>query len=164
MVGKFEELDKDMTIILTNMFSNQNLCKYLTVNTGDPLASADIADTTTLLMNNIFPTPIAPLPETGQISLINIVLDDMSMDRNTIAIKSSKIQFKIVCHIGLWQIPGTGATRPFKILNELDKTFNSQRLVGIGRTLFDSCRWMPINDRFQGYILSYKIDNLNTSW
>lgn len=159
MSGRFEELNKNINIVTMTMLTSQNLCKYLSDNSTTPLLSSDILDTTTLMFNNIFPTPITPLPSDKNKSLITIVLDDFSLNRDHVSFKTSKIIFNIICHIDLWKIDG--GIRPYAIMSEIDKLFGMQRVVGIGRTLFDRSRWISINEKFQGYQLSYSIEDLN---
>lgn len=140
------------------MFSNQNLCKYIYATTPLPLSEPDILDTErTLLFKNVFPYPIVPNVTDSAKTLVTVVLDDFKLDKS---FKSSKIYFNVFCHIDLWKISNK-KLRPYGILQELDSLFNNQRIIGIGKLSFDKCRWITVNEKFQGYHLSYEVYEFN---
>jgi len=154
--GKFEELNDNINTILTTILLNQNLCKYIYYNTSSPLSESDITNTANaILFKNLFPYPIIPLSQDSAKTLVTIILDDFSLGRNNSSFKVSKVVFNILCHIDLWKIDGS-KLRPLSILSEIDTLFNEQRIVGIGKLNFDSCRWISANDKFQGYSIRYK--------
>ena len=138
------------------LLSSQNLCKYLYYDIAEPLTQPDFDDTSILLFDRIHPTPIVPTVTDSAKSFITIVQDEFSLARTNTAFKISKIVFNVLCHIDLWMMPGTGKIRPYTILNEIDKLFNEQRVLGIGKLQFSNGRWIVVNDKWQGYQISYK--------
>jgi len=143
------------------ILGSQNLCKLLYYNDSDPFSQPDLSDTSVLLFSSIFPTPIIPQITDEAKSLITIVLDDFLLARNNTAFKTSKIVFNILCHIDLWVLPGTGKLRIYSILNEIDKLFNEQRIITIGKLEFVSGRWISSNEKWQGYQVAYKVIDFN---
>ncbi len=160
-MSRFAELNKNIGSVVATLLSSQNLCKYLYYTNDTPLTQPDITDTKVLLFKNIYPTPIIPQVQDEVKSLLTIVLDGFALNRTNSAVKSSKIIFNLLTHIDIWPMTGTGLLRPYAILNEIDELFNGSRIVGIGRTFFESGNWISVNDKFQGYRLVYKIDDLN---
>lgn len=158
---RFEELNENINTVLMTMLGSQNLCKLLYYNDNNPLSMPDLTDTGVVLFQNLFITPIVPKIEDTAKSLITVVLDDFSLGRTNTAFKTSKITFNVLIHIDLWMMLGTGKLRPYSILNEIDKLFNQQRILGIGKLEFSNARWMGISDAWQGYQVNYKVVGFN---
>lgn len=157
----FNELNTNINTILTTLLSSQNLCKYLYYN-ADPLSQPDLADTSILLMENIFPKPVVPLLTDTAKSQISIILDDFNLTTDNTAIRTSKVNFYVYCHLDLWVVPETLIVRPYSILYEIDRLFNQKRIITIGKLDFLSCKWIPaINGRQGFYKLSYKCYDFN---
>jgi len=156
-MSRFEELNLNIDTVLMKLLSSQDLCKYLFYDEDDPMSQPNIEDTSILLFDRIYPTPVSPTITDSAKSLITIIQDDFSLAQTNTAFKTSKIIFNILCHIELWRMPGTGKLRPYSILSEIDKLFNQQRVLGIGKLSFSNGRWIGVNDRWQGYQVAYKI-------
>lgn len=139
------------------LLSSQDLCKYLYYDITEPLTQPDFDDTSILLLDRIYPIPIVPTTIDSAKSLITIVQDDFSLAKTNTAFKTSKIIFNVLCHIDLWMMTGTGKIRPYSILNEIDKLFNEQRVLGIGKLKFSNGRWITVSEKWQGYQISYKV-------
>lgn len=153
---RFDELNGNINSVLMTMLGSQNLCKLLYYNDDDPFSMPDLSNTSVTLFNNIYPTPVVPQTTDASKSMITLVLDDFALARNNTAFKTSRIVFNVLIHIDLWTMPGTGKLRPYSILNEIDKLFNQQNIIGIGQLTFERCRWMGLGDKWQGYQVSYK--------
>ena len=139
--------------------SSQDLCKLLYYNNSTPLSETNIENTTTLLFNNIYPTPIIPNITDEAKTFISIILDDFSLVSSNTEYKTSKILFNIISHIDLWMIDG--GIRPYSIMTEIDKLFNEQRIIGIGKLSIERANWIAANEKFQGYRMVYKITEFN---
>lgn len=157
-MAHFEWLDKNMNDVFEKIYDNQNLCKYLYYDSDNPLTEADIIDTKILytdkLNQKLFPYFFTPDVTEEFKSTLHICFRDFTLSSNTL-FKPSKIDFIVVCHKYLWQLDvGDDEVhlRPFAILNELDKTFNRQRTLGLGKNNFQGLKPMQFNTNFFGYV------------
>ena len=160
MGGRFETLDSDIMTIIMTMMSNQNLCKLIYYDTSTPLLEANIENTTSLLFDRLYPIPITPLVTDDAKSFITVVLDDFQLGKTNIKFKTSKILINVISHISLWPI-AEGKLRPYGIMGEIDKLFNEQRIVGIGKLIFERSNWIAANEKFMGYRLVYNVVEFN---
>jgi hypothetical protein len=140
------------------MITSQNLCKYLQYTSKDPLSEPDIADTSTLLFNRIFPVPKLPSTEDAG-SFLTVIFEDIRLGNQNPNFKNSLISFRIICHIDEWRM--NGALRPYALMNEIDELFNDQNVVGIGKMKFDRSTFLYANAKYMGYRLDYKIYDFN---
>jgi hypothetical protein len=160
-MSKFSELNDNIKIIMETVLGSQDLCKLLYYTSTNPLAEANLSDTSVLLLSSIFPTPITPGVEDEPKNIITIVLDDFALGRDNNAFKTSKIVFNVLCHLDLWLLDDT-KIRPYSILNEIDTLFNQQRIATIGKLEFVSSRWIVANNKYHGYQCFYKVCDFNT--
>ena len=167
-MSKFEFLNQNMNDIFTKIYANQNLCKLLYHDVDNPLAEANITDTTVLYTDKenqkIFPYPFTPDIADVQKTVLNVVFNKFELGDNNIYFKPSNIDFIVLSHIYLWNITDGSndiKLRPFMILNELDETFGFQRTVGLGRNIFDYADIIWANTSFVGYRICYKAWDFN---
>ena len=160
-MSKFNELNDNIKKIIETILSSQDLCKILYYSSTTPLLEANLPDTSIILLNNLFPTPVTPTIEDEAKSIITIVLDDFALGRDNNAFKTSKIVFNVFTHLDLWLLNDT-KIRPYSILNEIDTLFNQQRIATIGKLEFVSSRWIAISAKWHGYQISYKNCDFNT--
>lgn len=158
-MSRFEELDQNIMSVLLKLIANQNLCKLLNFNSYDPLSEADIADTSTLLFDRIFPFPFTPNVDSDAISQINVLLDNFQLGKTNPAFKNNQLTFVVICHKSLWKM--SGMLRPFAILKEIDTLFNSTNGIGIGKMQFIGGNLTWLNDNYSGYRVSYSICDFN---
>ena len=160
-MGKFSELNENINKVLMKLIESQNLCKYLYYDTTDPLSGSDISDTTSLLYDKVFPypTPISVFKDADGIptasSIINVFFDNYTLGKTNNKFKNGKLVIRVICHMDLWKLD-TSQLRPYCILNEIDEIFNEQRVVGIGKGEFESCRLILEDENYSGYALVYK--------
>lgn len=158
-MSRFQELNNNITNIMNQMFTSQNLCKYLLYDTDNPLAGTDIADTSTLLFNKIFPIPKIPDVVSTEGSMVVVILEDFRLSNN-ILVKDSVICFDVITHIDKWRMIGHGL-RPYQIMGEIDELFNNQRVMGFGKIQFYKSNYIYVNEKFSGYRMRYKSSDLN---
>jgi hypothetical protein len=156
------DLNKNINDILTKIYANQNLCKLLYYDHDNPLSQTDIADTTVLytdtLNQRIIPKPFTPDITDERKSTLNIVLNNFKGENKQFYTTVS-VDFVIMSHINLWDISdGSGlvSIRPWLIMEEINKTFNRERTVGMGKNLFEHGRIVRPNEYFAGYIYSFE--------
>jgi hypothetical protein len=159
-MSKFLELNQNIKTIIDTILGSQNLCKLLYYSSKSPLAETDLADTSSILLENLFPIPVTPGIEDDAKSIITIVLDDFALGRDNNAFKTSKIVFNVLSHLDLWLLNDT-KIRPYSILNEIDTLFNQQRIATIGKLEFVSSRWIAVNTKWHGYQILFKNCDFN---
>lgn len=158
-MGKFSNLNKDINKVLDKLISDQDFCKLLYYKTDDPLSEADITDTTTLLFTKIFPFPTTteihkdsdgnPVAEI----VVNVLFDDFKLGAKNNKFVSAKVIFVVLCHMSLWRLSTTSELRPICILDQIDRMFSDQKLLGIGKDEFDRCNLAWSDPSYSGYKL-----------
>lgn len=158
-MSKFKELNKNINDTLSQVISSQNLCKLIEYDTYNPLSESDIADTSTLLFNKIFPFPKIPDIQDEENTSLCVLFDNFSTDKRNFMIKEGVLTLLIISHNNLWKI--NGGIRPFSIMHELDELFVGKRIVGIKELQFLGGRYISFNDKFSGYEIKYRLHSVN---
>ena len=153
-----EGIDKYINDILAKIYANQNLCKYLYYDVRNPLAQADIADTTVLKDNKtnqkIFVTPFTIDNTDRTKTTLTIMVDNFYLDEKTKYYEDMKIDFVIACNVRLWELDdnsGEVKLRVNGIWQELNNTFKRKSTVGLGKNHFNYGKLQKFNDYFWGY-------------
>lgn len=134
--SSFLSIDKDLSILLDLILSNDRLKKLLYYTDDNPLMQPALTDEQSIgLINN-------------QIRLIpKIYIDDTFLQYIVISFgsvapisgnphfRNAVVQIDIVCHYEQWQLKDM-QLRPFKIAAELDAMLTEARLTGIGNMEF----------------------------
>jgi hypothetical protein len=152
-------LDKYYNDILTKIYANQNLCKYLYYDVANPLAQPNITNTSVLKTNKtnqrIFVTPFS-FDTTDKVkSTLHVMINDFEIDRTNYYFEDMSIDFIICVNVRIWELnDGTGEIkiRANGIWEELNNTFGKQRTVGVGKNVFKYGKIQKFNDFFWGYI------------
>jgi hypothetical protein len=159
-MAKFDELNKNINNVLFKLIESQNLCKLLLYPTNDALSQPDISDTSSLLFERIYPLPKIPDPVSETGSFLTVLFDSFQLGNN-VGTKQGLLTFVVIVHIDSWRMEGTGMLRPFAIMNEIDKLFNQERVIGVKKIDINDGRLIKMNDKFWGYELNYRIVNGN---
>jgi hypothetical protein len=153
-----EGIDKYLNDILTKIYANQNLCKYLFYDVRNPLAQATIANTKVLKDDKdnqkIFITPFTVDVTDKTKTTLTIMINDFQLDSDTKYYEDMTVEFIIACNVRLWELDdGSNEVklRVNGIWDELSKTFKRKATVGIGKNNFKSGRLQKFNDYFWGY-------------
>lgn len=154
-------LDKYYNDILTKVYANQDLCKYLYYDVLNPLAQSTIADTTILKKDKtnqrIFVTPFN-IETTDKVkSTLHIMVDEFQLDKTNLYFEDMTIDFVICSNVRIWELndnSGEIKLRVNGIWNELNETFRRSRTVGMGKNVFQYGKIQRFNDYFWGYIMS----------
>jgi hypothetical protein len=153
-------LDKYMNDILTKIYANQNLCKYLYYDTPNPLSLATISDTKILYDDKdnqrIYDTPFNMSIMNKDFTTLTINVNTASIDE-TVFYKDIEIEFFIICSFRDWNLTaasGVSALRPNAIISELTTLFSRKSTVGIGKNHMGTLSKMFSNGVVGGYRLS----------
>jgi len=157
----FQELNTATNVILDRIFSSQDLCKLLYYNSPNPLSQANISDTSSLLMNNVYPLPKMPDAEKDKKGILNMYFYSAKPFSRNSGFKHTYLCFDIMCHLDIWMI-NTGV-RPYSISNEIDVLFNDQYIKDLSLRNVYWNEWSVKNysDYYSGYHLVYALSQDN---
>ncbi|MHB8065435.1 MAG: hypothetical protein ACYDG2_22950 [Ruminiclostridium sp.] len=158
-MSKFKQLNNNITKVMSALILNQNICKLVTNNNKDALSMPNIEDTSEILYQNIFPYNISLEAEELPKSFVCVALDDFRRTGDSIYFSNNKLVFNVLVHNDLWRIEE--GLRPFCILDEIDKIFCNEHLIGIGKMIFESGNLIYAKN-YTGYRVAYKITDFNT--
>jgi hypothetical protein len=159
---KFEFLSDNLVDVMFKLVTNQNLCKYLTYYTGNPLTQPDIANPSSLVRTKIFPYPFIIPAQTIETCQINVYYPSSKIDKRIV--QHSKIFFDIVCHQNLWLLnDGKSAIRPYRVATEVLRVFDEQKIDGIGTIRFDGFQHLIFNDVYHAVSLSARIEQFSSA-
>lgn len=154
--SSFLSIDKDFSLIVDKILSNNRLKKLLYYNSKDCLERENISaeESLKLLGRNIKITPELPI-DSSALTYITITFDDFQTNFTNPEFRDNTISFDIVCHFDQWQLRDF-QLRPYRIAGELDAMLNNKRLTGIGLLEFVSARQITLGDEFAGLSLIYR--------
>jgi len=153
----FELLDVGINVVLDEIFNDQDLCKFLYYNQPNPLDQNTITDTTSLLLQNIFPMPKDPDAKEEKKSYLNIYFYNAKPFENNSGFKKTYLCFDIICHLDIWMI--NDGLRPIKICSKIDRIFNNKYFkdLSLSKIFFADWRCNKYSDYFYGYNLVYSL-------
>ena len=153
--SSFLSVDKDYSIIVNKILTNDNLCKLLFYSQKDCLKANDLTMEQKIGMLNkqIKIIPVTKIDSSCPIQ-INIVMDGFLANKTNPEFRDCVIVFHVLCHPDHWHL-GNFALRPFKIIGELDAMFNEARLTGIGTLQYLGCNNLVMNGDLIGMSLGY---------
>jgi hypothetical protein len=163
---KFEFLSDNLITVMTQLTTNQNLCKYLTYYTGNPLTQPNIPNPQTLIRTKIYPYPFVIPAQTVDTCQINVYYPSAKIDKRVI--QHERITFDVVCHQDIWLLnDGNSAIRPYRVATEVMRVFDEKPLSGLGVVRFDRFQHLIFNDVYHAVSLSAEIvqgSSANAGW
>ena len=153
--SSFLSIEKDMNIIVNQIFKNNRLKKMLFYTTKDCLKKPELTEDQTLSM---FGKQIKMVPkltvDKSVLTYLIISFDNFTESSNP-EFRDNIIEFDIICHFDQWQMEDF-QLRPYRIAAELDTMFNNQHLTGIGVLNFVGANQIILTDEFAGLCLMYQ--------
>lgn len=158
-------LDQYINNILDQLYSNDTICKLLYYDTPDALTSANLDDNTILFtdLSNRRIYPMVYTMENMDIpkSMLYIDVANASLNDRNVYFKDIIIEITILSHLSLWELTNEdskySALRINRLVHELNNLFNRQRVIGLGKMLFDCMQKVYVDRVFSGYKLSFQI-------
>jgi hypothetical protein len=153
--SSFLSMEKDMNLIVNQMFKNERLKRLLHYTSRDALNRPNITEdeSLNLIKNNIKIVPKMYI-DGSVLNYILINFNNFTPSGNP-EFRDNVIEFDIICHFDQWQLEDF-ALRPYKIAAEIDSMFNNSRLTGIGKLQFLGATQIILNDEFAGVCLLYE--------
>jgi hypothetical protein len=155
--GRFAELGKNKNEIIMRLISSENIVKALTYNSTDFLEQPTPEDSTSLIYTQIFPYQKVP---TTQDTAKTFITMKFGYKPDGVYYKLSTIFFYVMTHISLVRTD-YGMLRYDFLINEIDKLFNSQRGIGIGKLPFYTMDDFQVNENWLGVYIGYKSTEFN---
>lgn len=153
--SSFLSVEKDMSIILNQILSNQRLKRLLYYSTSDAIDRPNLNEKQTLdlIEKNIKTVPKLYV-DGSVLSYIIVSFDNFTSSAKNPEFRDNIIEFDIICHFDQWQLKDF-QLRPYKIAAEIDSMFNDKHLSGIGTLHFLGANQMILTDEFAGLCLMY---------
>lgn len=153
--SSFLSVEKDMNLIVNQMFKNERLKRLLHYTTNDALSRPNLTEDETL---ELFGKNIKIVPklyvDNSVLNYVIISFDNFIPSGNP-EFRDNLIEFDIICHFDQWNLRDF-ALRPYKIAAEIDSMFDKKHLTGIGTLQFAGGNQLILTDEYAGLCLLYK--------
>ena len=154
--SSFLSVDKDMSLIVDKIMSNERLKKLLYYTTKDCLEKPKLTpeETREMFGKNIKIIPKLQI-DSNVLNYLFIQFDNFTPNGDNPEFRDNLIELHIVCHYDQWHLKDF-EMRPFKIAAELDTMLNDAKMTGIGKLQFFGAKALHISDEFGGICLMYQ--------
>lgn len=142
-------MSDNLTIALNEIIKNQKLAKYLYYDVDNPLSKPDLKlPAKQLIKNKVFPYPFDPVATIDDCTELRVYYPETVFDGSG-AVGYTKLNFDIVVAKSLWLVnDGKPAVRPYMILDELKKIFESESISTLSRLRFTNFIHLYVNTKF----------------
>lgn len=153
--SSFLSVEKDLFIIVKEMFKSTRLQKLLHYESPDALARETVPgeEVAKLFGKNIRIVPKLTV-DRDCLNYVIISFDNFVPNASNPEFRDNIIGFDIVCHFDQWALDKY-QLRPYKIAAEIDHLFDGKHLTGIGTLEFLGCNQIVLTDEFAGLSLMY---------
>lgn len=154
--SSFLSIEKDFSILIDKILSNDRIQKLLFYNSKDCLEKPKVnpEDAMKMFGRNIRITPKL-LVDSSVLTYIFVRFDNFVPNETNPEFRDNDIYLDIMCHFSSWELKDF-QLRPYRIAAELDSMLDKQRLTGIGRLEFRGAEQNIIDDEFGGVSLVYR--------
>lgn len=153
--SSFLSVEKDLSIITSQVLKNERLKKLLYYTDRDALSRPNLTEEQSL---ELFGKNIKLVPklyvDNSVLNYIIISLDNFTTNATNPYFRDNVIEFDIICHFDQWQMKDF-ELRPYRIAAEIDTLFNNQKFSGIGELQFLGSNQIILTDEFAGLCLMY---------
>jgi hypothetical protein len=153
-----EEITEYKKTVIKRLLSDQNLCKAVFYGHKDFLAQDDINNTDELVYKNIYPHRF--IPDTSDTAKTYITISCTDYRPSGTSFKNGILGIYMFTDKNNFKTD-YGYTRMDYILSRVEELMNSQRGIGIGELNFNSLNEYVVNEKFQGYALTYRPVDFN---
>ncbi len=156
-------LSSNLVLILKELIKNQNLLKYVMNDVRSPLTGVDFTLPYYQIIGGesgrLFPYPFDNTVEQVDCTNIRVFYPEGEIHEGQITAETY-VCFDIIVAKSLWLIGDSQSSeiRPYKIMNEIVKTFRDISVDTVGRLRFTDFTHMSVNDKFQAIRLSAVMD------
>ncbi|ASA21822.1 hypothetical protein [Paenibacillus donghaensis] len=144
--------------IMNRVLEDQELCKAIFYTDQGFLEQENIEDTSDLIHKNIFPHRFIPNISEDAKTYITLSMTNYRLVKSSY--KSGLIAIYMFTHRDLFKTD-YGYSRMDFILTKIEELMNNKRGLGIGKLEFAGLNEYVVNEKFQGYVLSYQPMDFN---
>jgi len=144
--------------IMNRVLEDQELCKAIFYTDQGFLEQENIEDTSDLIHKNIFPHRFIPNIIEDAKTYITLSMTNYRLVNSSY--KSGLIAIYMFTHRDLFKTD-YGYSRIDFILTKIEELMNNKRGLGIGKLEFAGLNEYVVNEKFQGYVLSYQPVDFN---
>jgi hypothetical protein len=144
--------------IIDRFLNDQDLCKALHYPNENFLEQSDIEDTSIVVYENIFPHRFIPNFSDESKTFITLSCTDYKPSGNSF--KNGLLGVYMFTSLDLFKTE-YGYTRMDYILSKVEELMNTKDGIGIGKLNFNSMNEYIVNEKFQGYALTYRPVDFN---
>lgn len=158
-----EMMSDNLTILINEIVSIQEVVKYLKYNVKNPLSEPDVAlPAESLILTKVHPYPFDPIPEIKDVTEIRVYYPEGAFDGSG-AVAQTFIYFDIICAKTLWLIKNDGkrGIRPYMIVKYLIDHFKDKSIETLGRVQFISFEHLHVNEKFDCFRLEANVTLFN---
>lgn len=153
-------VEKDFEDIVSRILENEEILKLLYFNTPDCLQEGKTEITGEIIneiaAENLRIVPSFKIPK-NKGSFIIITFDSFTPNQENPEFMDNIILFDVLCPEDLWMMDDY-MMRPFRIMHELQRTFNEKTLNGIGKVYGLGSSLLNIGD-YNGYQMAFSVIN-----
>lgn len=142
---------------MTRLISSEKIVRALSINSSDFLNQPLTINPVSLIYNNIFPYQKVPSAQDTATTFITMKFGYKPSD---VYYKLSIVYFYVITHISLVRTD-YGNLRYDFIISEIDKLFNQQRGIGIGKLPFYDMNDFQVDSDWLGAYIGYKSKEFN---
>ncbi|ASA22754.1 hypothetical protein [Paenibacillus donghaensis] len=153
-----KEISEYKDTIINRLLSDQELCKAVYYADEGFLEKPDIDDLDNLIYENIFPHRFIPDTTETAKTFVTISCTDYRPTGNSF--KNGLLNIYMFTHRDLFRTD-YGYTRMDFIMTKIEELMNSKRGIGLGELGFGGLNEYVVNEKFQGYVLSYRPVDFN---
>jgi hypothetical protein len=151
-------LSQNLVLILKALINNQNLLKYVVYDETNPLDGVDLELPYVQIIGEegrMLPYPFDNTVEQVDCTNIRVYYPEGEIDESQV-IAETYVCFDIIVAKSLWLISDGQSSdiRPYKIMNEIMKTFKDKSVDTVGRLKFTDFTHMSVNDKFHAIRLN----------
>lgn len=149
-------MQKDASLIISRILSNQNVLKLLVYNTRDWKSKPAVSGEK---IKEMFETQqISAVPkikvDRPEKTYLRLIYGTMMRNSTNPEFRDNTFGIDIICHYDNWDL-GDFDLRPYRIAGEIDSMLDKTHLTGIGELEFVSCTPYIYNEEFAGVSLTY---------
>ncbi|MNC08147.1 hypothetical protein D3C75_557220 [compost metagenome] len=153
-----QEITEYKKTTIERFLNDQDLCKALYYSNENFLDQPDIEDTSILIYENIFPHRFIPNITNEARTFITLSCTDYKPSGNSF--KNGVLGVYMFTHLDLYETD-YGYTRMDYVLSKVEELMNNKIGIGIGKLNFNSMNEYIVNEKFQGYALTYRSLDFN---
>lgn len=149
-------MQKDASLIMNRILSNQNILKLLNYNTRDWKSKPNV---TSEMIKEMFDTKqISSVPkikiDRPEKTYLRLIYGTTVRNSTNPEYRDNTFGIDIICHYDNWEL-GDFDLRPYRIAGEIDSMLDKTHLTGIGELEFVSAVPYVYDEEFAGVSLTY---------